>query len=843
MWNPSSQDENVNGQNSQDLNGSRNQERHMSEMELKQLGSGPDNQHQQIETSQELNAIPLQQKQLQDNSQQQQVGQSTLHFSRALAIQNSEKNPVHIREPDRKHNPESDCQNPNLQKMNNQQAMAAEQGMNSMNRGKLVPFGLLLPVIQPQLDKDRAMQLQTLFLKLKKNEISKDGFVRHMRSIVGDQMLRMAIFKLHEQGAVPRPLQKGVTSPEDVSLMPSSAAQLKTHANLEKMDSNGQKSREMEHQFDLRGMPGRQMPSSNLSNINQEKEHSTIPIQGLSKQQQQHLHFSQSSYPIYGNTTGNYAPFSGANVGTSASSLKQQPHDSQMRPGPVHQSTVTERSHSFIQQKRVQGGSGTLSHLTNNSTFPQNSLHWQSSANKEQKGGAGSSISYVKQEPIDQGTEQQHKSQLSSPQGLSSLPPVQGEHGNAMTGISKDKAIEMQSSRMGFSTSASALPPNSMPSSMTPPLDPNILLNSRTPSAISPVNNAKTPLKKPSVGQKKPLETFNSSPPLPSKKQKVSAALLDQSIEQLNDVTAVSGVNLREEEEQLFSGPKEESRISEASRRVVQEEEERMILQTIPLQMKLGEIMSKCSVKSMSNDVERCLSLCVEERMRGLITNLIRLSKQRVDVEKARHQMFITSDVQRQIMEINSKTREEWDRKQAEAEKLQKLNEPEGNAGDAEKEKDEGRAKGLKSNKEEDDKMRATAANVAARAAVGGDDMLSKWQLMAEQARQKRGGSDAASSSQQVKDVSHRPPPTTEKNATDNQEAERGGQSTATMTSGWSRKSFTRNQDVVLQTKIARFISIKDVIAALEREPQMSRTSLIYRLYEKAGAGAGARAE
>jgi len=30
-----------------------------------------------------------------------------------------------------------------------------------------------------------------------------------------------------------------------------------------------------------------------------------------------------------------------------------------------------------------------------------------------------------------------------------------------------------------------------------------------------------------------------------SKKQKVSAALLDQSIEQLNDVTAVSGVNLR----------------------------------------------------------------------------------------------------------------------------------------------------------------------------------------------------------------------------------------------------------------------------------------------------------
>lgn len=49
--------------------------------------------------------------------------------------------------------------------------------------------------------------------------------------------------------------------------------------------------------------------------------------------------------------------------------------------------------------------------------------------------------------------------------------------------------------------------------------------------------------------------------------------------------------------------------------------------------------------------------------------------------------------------------------------------------------------------------MRTTAANVAARAAVGGDDMLSKWQLMAEQARQKReGGPDVPSGSQGSKD-------------------------------------------------------------------------------------------
>lgn len=41
--------------------------------------------------------------------------------------------------------------------------------------------------------------------------------------------------------------------------------------------------------------------------------------------------------------------------------------------------------------------------------------------------------------------------------------------------------------------------------------------------------------------------------------------------------------------------------------------------------------------------------------------------------------------------------------------------------------------------------MRAAAANFAARAAVGGDDLLSKWQLMAEQAQQMRGVSQLGS--------------------------------------------------------------------------------------------------
>ncbi|KAL5972695.1 hypothetical protein ACLOJK_039500 [Asimina triloba] len=231
---------------------------------------------------------------------------------------------------------------------------------------------------------------------------------------------------------------------------------------------------------------------------------------------------------------------------------------------------------------------------------------------------------------------------------------------------------------------------------------------------------------------------------------------------------------------------------------------------------------------------------CVEERMRGLIHNLRRLSKQRADVEKPRHMIYVTSDVRRQILMMNRKAKEEWDKKQAEeAEKLRKNNENEGNTGgDMDKEKDEGRLKAVKANKEEDDKMRATAANVAARVAAGGDDMLSKWQLMAEQARKKREGmQDGASGDQLGKNPISRPMPIHGKTTRDNQEAEhRTRPFSATTAFGHvpsSMRKFGWNQPGIPQAKSTQSISIKDVIAVLEREPQMARSTLIYRLYDR----------
>ncbi|KAH0767877.1 hypothetical protein KY285_003748 [Solanum tuberosum] len=833
-WQTANHDENASRCSLQDSETMQPKEENLPDMQLKRLDTDSQNQQQKNDSSQEINSLPLQHIS-QDSYQTTEVEQDTLHSSRAVNMQNPEKNTQ---------NPESP--HLNLQGANNLQSMqslttgtsglprvatmagnqsesatgsSSQAAMNLAKQGKQVPFAMLFPHIQPQLDKDRAAQLQTLYVKLKKNEISKESFVRNMRSIIGDQMLKMAVYKFQSQASknsqsVPGQFPQSQASQQQHSLMPTDDS-----SNMA-IESKAQKLHEVESQADLRGAQGSQMPSSSLTAVKQERDHTPFPIQGLNRQLQQHLHFSQQSddaqmRQISVQQNRNATQFG---VPTQAMGIMSAPK--------------FEKQNTFGEAKRLPGGGLNIS---STSRIQQTSVQWQPSANKEQKSILSSPMTNPKPEPIDHFHDQLQRSQLSP------FSSVQVDQGNSTSESSRDESIE-QTSRIGLSSTTSMKPSNSASSSMSSHMDTSTLLSSRTLSVTSPLgpgNNGKTPVKKPSIGQKKPLDALGSSPPPSGKKQKVSGGFLDQSIEQLNDVTAVSGVNLREEEEQLFSGPKEDSRVSEASRRVVQEEEERLILQKIPLQKKLTEIMAKCGLKNMSSDVERCLSLCVEERMRGLISSLIRLSKQRVDIEKSRHRTIVTSDVREEIMSINRKAREEWEKKQADVEKLQKANEPEGSIGvDGDKEKDEGRGKSIKVNKDEDDKMRTTAANVAARAAVGGDDMLSKWQLMAEQARQKReGGGDVASGSQPGKDVTRKNLSAPTRSSRDPQEAEKRIQSSAISTPGAVRRA-GRTQGIITQTRIARSITVKDVIAVLEREPQMSKSTLIYRLYEKARSNA-----
>ncbi|XP_075485852.1 transcription initiation factor TFIID subunit 4b-like isoform X2 [Primulina tabacum] len=838
QWQTSSHDGDINFRSGKDILTMDPKVQHPTQLELQQDGSDFKSDTKEDNSTHEFKNFPLLSA---DRSPQPQDDQNTLPASRPIGVITSGKNPVHIQGPDNEsysereselyrsqavNSPQSNATGSNnlvplapesndLQPLstgkgnqqtsnigisngqtmatmnqnaletgsNSQQAKTSgisnQQSLTSSNQqpgtsvklNKQVPFGMLLPIIQPQLDKDRAMQLQTLYFKLRKNEISKDNFVRQMRSLVGDQMLKMAVYKLQTQAA--KNLQ---TTPNPHQLQPSaggrqlqgsSSAQLLTDLRNPMADSNTVKSHVVESQADSQG------------------------LQGLDKQQ--HSHFSQTSFPTFGTSGSNYSAVSAKNF-SSPTSMRPQLHDSQMRQASAHPNIISnylgpttqntnvmnmakfERPSSFSDPKKMQARRPTQ--MTSDAELPKNLAKWASSP------GVSSSMPYAKQEPVDQSSELPPKAQLNSSLGLSNLSSSQN-----------------------------------MMSSLTASIGPG---------------NFKPPLKKPLVGQKKQIEAPGSSPPS-SKKQKVAGAFLDQSIEQLNDVTAVSGVNLKEEEEQLFSGSKEDSRALEASRRVVQEEEERLILHKIPLQKLVAEIMAKSGLKNMNSDVERCLSLCVEERMRGIITNLIRLSKQRVDMEKLRHRTIITSDVLQKITTINRKAREEWEKEQAETEKSQKLNETESDSSvDGDKEKDESRTRSAKANKDEDDKMRTTAANVAVRAATGVGDMLSKWQLMIE-AKQKLGGTETLSGSQAGKVMARKPLPTSARNTRESQEADKRDRSPALNTPASARKVL-RNQ--IVMPRVSRSISVKDVIAILEREPQMSKSTLIYRLYNKIGASA-----
>ncbi|CAA7021355.1 unnamed protein product [Microthlaspi erraticum] len=173
--------------------------------------------------------------------------------------------------------------------------------------------------------------------------------------------------------------------------------------------------------------------------------------------------------------------------------------------------------------------------------------------------------------------------------------------------------------------------------------------------------------------------------------------------------------------------------------------------------------------------------------MRGLLSNIVRVSKQRTDAEKCRNRTCITSDIRKQIEEMNQKAKEEWERKHGGEEKLK--NEENDTS------KEDARSEQVKAKTGEVAKKRAEAANAAARAAAGGDDTFLKWKFMAE-ARQRPSSGTVRNSKKSY--------------------PETGG------------TRFGKKQG---SPKVVRSISVKDVIAVVEKEPQMSRSTLLYRLY------------
>ncbi|RVW72393.1 Transcription initiation factor TFIID subunit 4b [Vitis vinifera] len=388
--------------------------------------------------------------------------------------------------------------------------------------------------------------------------------------------------------------------------------------------------------------------------------------------------------------------------------------------------------------------------------------------------------------------------QLSASLGSSSLGAVQAGQQDERTPETSQCKSSLGHPRAVLAADASIVPTSSATHSMTLKLDSTFLTSSAATS-FGATANANRTLKRP-LGQEKPIQAFLTPLPSSSKRIKVTATSPTPIIEELNDVTAISEINLREEEEHLFSGEKEECQASKPVPRVI-EQEKRLTLQKSALQKKLARIISKCGIGSMSNDVESCLSLSVEEIMQGLIRNMIRLSKQRVDFEKTRHHAIITTDVQNKILMMNLKVKDDL-----------KLHKAEG----------ERRANEMK--RLTDSRMQRKAANVAARVAVGGDDLTLRWQVMAKKAQQKSDGAFGKSFVvQQSKDMKHMRSPTSGRRVGDSQELHAKG----------TKSRVGENQSARPQSKVVRSVSIKDLLATLEREPQMAKSALTQRLRER----------
>ncbi|TVU50184.1 hypothetical protein EJB05_01546 [Eragrostis curvula] len=655
------------------------------------------------------------------------------------------------------------------QNVNQTVPQQAPAGGQDARKGPSIPFNLLIPILQAHLDRDKDMQLQTVWAKLRRNEVHKDDFLRVIRNIVGDQMLKQAAHKVFMQMQAQEKRNNQANQSQHSLFSQASAQQVPSGGSVQSHDQH--------------------VRPPALPNQGQKSQVSSSPrafAPSLGSQAPNNIHYLAHANP-------NQNPDAkGANP-----MLNQAPR-------PNSAGSLQTRN---LQQQPMQ--------------FQQTSQQLYGASNPSAQAHPRSITGSI------------------PPRPLSSVPEAQPSmhaHGMVPAKLGTPPAhptmqhnlVRPMQQKKGVKTNAPAPTVNAKQDSES--AGKARVAGTGNSSAKTQGKQATGGAKgnKKSGGQKKALDAAGSAQPPSSKKQKTAGAFQEQSIDQLNDVTAVSGVNLREEEEQLLSAPKEESLATEAARRIAQEEEEKLFLRKGPLLKKLAEITLKYDLKNISGDVDHCLSMCVEERLCRFISTLVRVSKQRIDSEKTGHRLVITSDVGRQILMMNQKAKEEWDKKQAEeADKNKKQTEADGSGGaELEKEKEESRQKNVKPNKEEDDKMRTTAANVAARQAVGGSDMLSKWQLMAEQARQKREGLDVGASSQPG-----RGPSGTQsmfgKGPGDRQDGLKRSHSAAFGSGGMKRPG--RGGFIGPQ----RTICIKDVINVLEREPQMTKSRLIYRLYER----------
>lgn len=723
-----------------------------------------------------------------------------------------------------------------------------------------ISFGTLMPMLLPTLQPEQSEKLLALYQKLRRSEISKEDFLRTTRLLVGDQVLVQTVKQMQVKaqpasGSVNLQQVKNEVDKTMASMhLARQQAQLPQHHPSQAPFSPLQAHPSSGAQMQNLASPG---PANSQSSTQSQQP----PVQMLGQLQQtqqggqtqlfdaasQQSALSMSAKQKFRKKHEDEEKLLRLPSGGGLPNGSQQTVYYQVSEQTQNESdqTIAPQSRVCIKEEPLEDKSyQAYEHRTQ---LPSTRQDFNSGSSSQQIAFQNSDATLISslnsKEFSAQNADCAQNRSVTLPGELSAQfkGTIQGafqQIANSSSGHNYGVATNttgQSSASSHLTTSANMVP--------SPVIIPGNTLQLPTISATAQV---RTPPKKPLSDQRKSAEV-SPSMQARSKKQKVGGDMLDQSIDQLNDVTAVSGVNLREEEEQLLAGPKEESRTTQAMRKFAQEEEGRLFLEKVPLHTKVTGIAAKHGVSIVSEEVDQCLSMSTEELLRSMLYKLVKLSNQRGDEEREMHKTVVTKDIQRRISQIRKRAKEQQEKKQAiESERIRKLNEEKEKSTLNESAKEDVRTKEKKAQMDEEVKQRANAANVAARAAAGVNDMLIKWQMMAEKGRQKRegdsGASDAAADVNVGTNIASSGGRTTDKKHGSG-DVKAGGRTTVERptTGAIFRKSpgLTTSRGPVHQlsvtnkpVKSTRTISVKDVIAYLETEPKVAKSTLLYRLYD-----------
>ncbi|EGG20135.1 hypothetical protein DFA_07255 [Cavenderia fasciculata] len=307
-----------------------------------------------------------------------------------------------------------------------------------------------------------------------------------------------------------------------------------------------------------------------------------------------------------------------------------------------------------------------------------------------------------------------------------------------------DKTPQLREMTVQFQKQKQSLKPAQPAQPLTPQQPSQTPQTSQQPPASTPSSAALSATQQSTTSKSTTSQTFRQLPPTvpnghtvpppiqkevkkepakkPEKRKKEEEKQTDddkQSIKELNDVTRIANIDIRNESDHFLpdANGKEDDEHYQA-------EVEPLFLNSAPLKKKIANIITKKGIKSIDENIYEYVSLAAQDYVKTVIEFLIKASHQRVDINKEDLPFTITNDIKKKLLLIEKRERDERIRKENEenerllreakqAEALLKKKIESGQASDAKLQKFS------KAKQEEEDKQRTISANSTALAAIG----------------------------------------------------------------------------------------------------------------------------